>query len=178
MLLSLISGGCLLGRGAAGCTRVWTIGTRLRFLILGFGSAPGLLLFVIQGSSSAAASDPHGAQVGQRPLDASPGCRGRYDDSLGTRSRLWRRLWLLVVMNGMWRWGAGAGIGRTRGGSGGGGCCGCGPSPPRGRRLHRRRQRHRRRSPRPSRRAARARTPPRRASPRGRAAATCPVPAG
>lgn len=144
MLLSLISGGCLLGRGAAGCTRVWTIGTRLRFLILGFGSAPGLLLFVIQGSSSAAASDPHGAQVGQRPLDASPGCRGRYDDSLGTRSRLWRRLWLLVVMNGMWRWGAGAGIGRTRGGSGGGCCCGCGPSPPRGRRLRRRRQRHRR----------------------------------
>ena len=144
MLLSLISGGCLLGRGAAGCTRVWTIGTRLRFLILGFGSAPGLLLFVIQGSSSAAASDPHGAQVGQRPLDASPGCRGRYDDGLGTRSRLWRRLWLLVVMNGMWRWGAGAGIGRTRGGSGGGGCCGCGPSPPRGRRLRRRRQRHRR----------------------------------
>ena len=144
VLLSLISSGCLLGRGAAGCTRVWTTGARLRLLILGFGSTPGLLLFVIQGSSSAAASDPHGAQVGQRPLDASPGCRGRYDDGLGTRSRLRRRLWLLVVMHGMWRRGTGARIGRTRGGDGGGCCCGCGPSPPRGRRLRRRRQRHRR----------------------------------
>ena len=130
---------CLLGRAARRATRLTCPNgdmllllmlllmiLRLRLLrVLRFAPSPRLLLMVVGGSSSGSASAvsinsdvaAHGVQVGQRPLDASPGCQGRYYDGSGPRSRPRRRRrrrrglrWMRLIMMHRFRGGTG-GIG-------------------------------------------------------------------